>query len=215
MKDLKGKLLVGTASLAMLGGIALGGIGAFALDTDVQVRFNADVTPPVIDPDELELRAVPAFVDFGTLNTGAGLTSTVTATGSGYVKVNDGRTAGQDWQVNAKAAELVSGSDVIDDATITITSTGDVKKWTPGPTPTHPGTVDAAASGAVIDRPVGGTVLVTDDTTTDYLANTDASLQEGYAIPISSVKIDIPNAPSSYAGKTFDGKITWTISDTL
>lgn len=214
MKDLKGKLLVGTASLAMLGGIALGGVSAFAAypDTDVQVRFNADVTPPVIDPTALELRALPAFVDFGTLDTGAGSTATVTVPGSGYVKLNDGRATPLQWGVDAKASTLTSGSDVIDDAEITIVSSGAVQEWTPGTLPTDLGVI-VGPSGTVITRPAS-TVLDTDGTTTQRFAETAASDGGGYAIPVSSMKIDVPSTPTSYAGKTFNGKITWTITAT-
>ena len=184
MKDLKGKVLVGLASVSMLGGIALGSVQGFAAfpNTDVQVKFNADVTPPVVNPTALELRALPSFADFGTLQTGAGLTSSATVQGSGYVKLFDGRTAGQEWKVSAKASTLTSGSDVINDATITINSTGAVQEWTPGATATDPGTI-VGASGVTVNV-TAATALTTNGTSTVDFAKAPVSAQEGYAIPI-------------------------------
>lgn len=215
MKDLKGKVLVGLASVSMLGGIALGSVQGFAAfpNTDVQVKFNADVNPPVIDPTALELRALPSFADFGTLQTGTGLISTATVQSSGYVKLNDGRTAGQEWKVSAKASTLTSGSDVINDATITINSSGAVQEWTPGATATDQGTIVGPTGTTVVVTPA--TSLTTNGTTTAEFARAAVSAQEGYAIPVTSMQINIPNAPSSYAGKTFNGTITWTISATI
>lgn len=215
MRDLRGKVLVGLASVSMLGGIALGSVQAFAAfpNTDVQVGFSEDVTPPIVNPTALELRALPSFANFGTLETGAGLTSSATVQGSGYVKLNDGRAPGQEWKVSAKASTLTSGSDVIDDATITINSSGAVQEWTPGATATDPGTI-VGPSGVTVNV-TAATQLTTNGTTTAEFARAAVSAQEGYAIPITSMQISIPNAPSSYAGKTFTGTVLWTISDTI
>ncbi|MBO1306894.1 WxL domain-containing protein [Enterococcus sp. 669A] len=207
-------MLVSLASVAMLGGIVVGSTQAFAAfpDTAVKVKFNADLTPPTTDPTALELRAIPTHADFGSMEVGAGHTASATVQGSGYVKVHDGRAAGQAWEVTAAASTLVSGSDVIDDAEITINSAAPVLDWTAGTNPTDPGTLGSATTAVTVARP--GTVLTTDGTTKAF-ANTTSSDTQGFAIPVDGMDIMVPDAPTSYANKEFSGTITWTLNNTI
>lgn len=213
MKSLKGKMLVSLASVAMLGGIVVGSTQAFAAfpDTAVKVRFNPDLTPPTTDPTALELRAIPTHADFGSMEVGAGNIASATVQGSGYVKVHDGRTTtvGNEWEVTATASTLVSGSDVIDDAEITINSTAPVLDWTAGANATDEGSY-GGTTAVNIARP--GTVLTTDGTTKAF-ANTTASKQQGFAIPVDGMNILVPDAPTSYANKEFSGTIKWELND--
>lgn len=221
MKDLKGKVLVGLASVSMLGGIALGSVQAFAdfPNTGVEVQFNDDIVPPDVDPGVLELRAVPGFANFQTMTAGDN-TQQVNAgviTGSGHVKLNDGRedadiTGNREWQLSASASELVSGSDVIDDATIDIASTRDVEDWTSSDTdPYDRGTLGGPTATQVTRQDMS----LTTDGTSEWYAKTTAGEKQGYAVPYDSMQLTVPSAPESFAGKTFEGTITWTLNDTV
>lgn len=219
----KRKVLVSLASVAMLGGITLGSVGAFAADDDdlstgVAVDFNEDDVPPIIDPDVLQLRAVPSYATFNTMTAGRNnqQVSARSVAGSGHVKLNDGRddtdiSGNREWSVSARASTLVSGSDEINDATISIATPGDALDWTPGATPTDRGTL-GAPNASVTKQDLS---LTTDGLTSEEFAHTTTGDKQGYAIPYGDMEMTVPNAPSSFGGKTFTGTITWSLSDTV
>ena len=232
MKSLKGKMLVSLASVAMLGGVTLGSVGAFATqtsdDTRVEVTFSGETNPPVT-PDTLQLHSVPAFAAFGGANdtnnpniivAGTAVSSRVGTLTSGYVKINDARnnavTQGTDWELTAKASPLVNAGDTISNGNITLASAGanTIKAWTPGSPVALPGTVSSGnyAGTATITKPTS-IVLPLDDSSVTVAEATNSVQGEGYAVPIDSASLNITSTLSSYANKTFEGAITWTLDD--
>lgn len=232
MKDLKGKVLVGLASVSMLGGIALGSVQGFATqtsdETQVEVRFSGETNPPVT-PNTLQLHAVPAFAAFGGPNdsantnvivAGNAVTSRVGTLTSNYVKINDARnnavTQGTDWELTASASPLVEGADSISNGNITLASAGadTIKAWTPGSPTALPGTVSPGnyAGTATITKPTS-IVLPLDDTSVTVAEAVNSVQGEGYAVPIDSASLNITSTSTSYANRTFEGTITWTLDD--
>lgn len=232
MKSLKGKMLVSLASVAMLGGVTLGSVGVFATQsedrTQVEVTFSGETNPPVT-PDTLQLVSVPAFAAFGgandtnntnTIVAGTAISSRVGTLTSGYVKINDARnnavTQGTDWALTASASPLVDGGDTISNGSITLASAGlnDVKAWTPGSPTMLPGTVDTGAYGGLADFTKATSIDLPLDNSSMPVASATGSVQgEGYAVPIDSASLNITSTLSSYANRTFDGAITWTLDD--
>ena len=231
MRDLKGKVLVGLASVSMLGGIALGSVQAFAAqtsdETEVEVTFSGETNPPVT-PNTLQLHSVPAFAAFGGANdsansslivAGNAVTSRVGTLTSNYVKINDARndsvTQGTDWELTASASPLVEGADTISNGNITLASAGadTIKAWTPGSPTALPGTVSGDYAGtATITKPTS-IVLPLDDTSVTVAEAANSVQGEGYAVPIDLASLNITSTLASYANRTFEGTITWTLDD--
>ncbi|MGY0354370.1 WxL domain-containing protein [Enterococcus avium] len=243
MTNLKGKVLVGLASVAVLGGVTVGSVGAFADvagsdSTGVQAKFRGTNEPPV-NPGTLQLNSVPTFVGFGTgeVNTpneafqaGEGITSHTGELSDPYVKINDERSSSLDpddpnydpsteWKLEASASPLRStdSSHEISNGNITLNSSGEnsVKEWTPGIYPNYtPGQVDDSSSYTDGVTKAESVPLQLDNTSRE-VAKTNMSARRGYAVKIDSMKLSVDSTQASYAGKTFEGTITWTLSDTI
>ncbi|MGG5315458.1 WxL domain-containing protein [Enterococcus sp. AZ072] len=214
MKNLKQKVLVGLASTAMMGGICVGGIGAFAADTadtPVKVSFDADghiVIPE--DGDDLSLRYVPALVDFETHTAGEAVTSNVTLSNR-YVALRDIRpgTSGTDWKLSAKASALASTSATISTGSIKV-SVGDTLDWTEPlePTSSNLGGVAAGVTEtASVTLPLGGASL--------EIAQSSTGTRQGFAVPIQAMELNLAAADTDHPSDTFEGNVTWTLSDTI
>lgn len=238
MKSLKGKVLVSLASVAILGGVTLGSVGAFAdvsgsgAQTGVDVRFSGTIEPPGT-AGNLQLNSVPAFVGFGTgaVNTpnapfvaGNAITSHVGDLSDPYVKINDDRPTGgsesTEWKLQADASSLTevsSGTEVISNGSININSSdaNTLKEWTPGTAPNYtPGVVDDNSSYTTGVSKATTTTLPLGGGAQD-IASTTTSARQGYAVKIDSMDLTVLSTNRSYAGKTFRGTITWTLTETV
>ena len=238
MTNLKGKVLVGLASVAVLGGVTVGSVGAFADvagsdSTRVQAKFRGTNEPPV-RPGTLQLNSVPTFVGFGTgadntsnsaFHAGSGISSHVGDLSDPYVKINDERSSNPnddpstEWTLEASASPLTSTDNIheISNGNITLNSSGEnsVKEWTPGINPNYtPGQVDDSSSYTDGVTKAESVPLQLDNTSRE-VAKTDMSARRGYAVKIDSMKLSVDSTQASYAGKTFEGTITWTLSDTI
>ncbi|MEO1769223.1 WxL domain-containing protein [Candidatus Enterococcus ferrettii] len=220
MKALKGKAVVSLASLAVLGGVGLGSIQAFALDTPVKVQFQADghITEP--DPDALQLRFVPDLVDFGATHVAGNAVAQQVNTTNKYVALYDGRDSGNEWTLSASASNLAnvaSPTQVIDSGTIDV-AVGTVKDWAAPSEPTSTNvTTDAANITVDSANVVAGSVALSLDGTSKDIVKTNAGLADhGYALPISSMTLNLADsATASAAGQTYTGEITWALSDSF
>lgn len=218
MKDLKGKVLVGLASVSMLGGIALGSVQGFAAlnaTSDVQVRFNP-YTGGGEDPGNLALAHAPAGIDFGN-NTlvapGTPVSYPGNTNGANYVAVDDDRVAGGDWKLTAAATVLSSTttSQTISSGNITLTSTTNVRDYDVNiGTPANPASLGGVSTGVTQSASsvlsLGGGA--------ETIATSTNTVNQGYAIPIDSVTLNMTTA-NAYGGQTFGGQINWTLSDTI
>ncbi|EOH94486.1 WxL domain-containing protein [Enterococcus pallens] len=219
MKDLKGKVLVGLASVSMLGGIALGSVQGFAAltgDTDAQVRFNP-YSGGGEDTGNLALAYVPAGIDFGTQNVDAGNAVSYAGNtgGANYLAVDDDRTTPGQWKLVAAATVLSSTTtaQTISSGDITLTSTAAVRDYDVSVgTPDVSGAVGNPIAGVTVTRPASS-VLTLGGGTAD-IASTATSANQGLAIPIDSVQMNI-TSQNAHGGQTFTGKINWTLSDTI
>ncbi len=226
MKDLKGKVLVGLASVSMLGGIALGSVQGFAdnsLDTGVRVQFATDgyIPEPDPDPNDLQMRFVPDMFNFGnTLQaTGSAVTSPAQAVNK-YVTLYDGRpSTANNWKMDAKASILTNVADstrTINTGNVTV-NIGKVMEWTDQnvPSATNVGTtpmanvtnqvVTGANTSADLVLPINGSTSVEIARSTSVIQN------KGYAVPINTAKLTVTGVTAD-AGQTYTGTITWTAS---
>lgn len=229
MTSLKGKVLVGLASTAMLGGIVLGGTQASAdevnsRDTDVTVGFSDNT---IIDPDPnaLELRAYPSAADFGNRNDLVATDGNIIQSfekeieyGAGAaLGIYDGRSdeQGNTWELTGKASELkTTAGESIGSGAITFKHSLGVKNWLDGEYDSLPGIREADNASDVTST--NATELTLGDESSTVVAGTSASIhRQGYAIPVESAKLTVPNIRSTVAGKQFSGKVTWTLNDTL
>lgn len=227
MKDLKGKLTVGFATLSILGVAFAGSIGSFAdtVDTPVRVQFEAEglVPGPNPDPDELQLRFVPNLVDFGNTHTaGNALTQSIGTSGK-YVALYDGRDTtltNNEWTLSASASNLtnpVAPAQVINSGKIKV-AVGDMKDWVAPSAPTSANTTTNAANITVGSGITAGVAELTLDGTTTELAKTDSSISDhGYALPINSMTLELAAGDSNtaFAGQSFQGNITWALTDSF
>lgn len=226
MKDLKGKVLVGLASVSMLGGIALGSVQGFAdnsLDTDVRVQFAADgYTPdPNPNPNDLQLRFVPDLFDFGnTLQANGSAVTSAAQTVNKYVTMYDGRpSTANNWKMEAKASILTNTTDsarTINTGNVTV-NIGKVMEWTNqnAPTSANVGTtpmanvtnqiVTGANTNADLVLPLNGSTSV------EIARSTSVVQNKGYAVPINTAKLTVTGVAAD-AGHTYTGTITWTAS---
>lgn len=223
MKSLKGKMLVSLASVAMLGGVTLGSVGAFASTierTDVQVQFNP-YTGGGENPGNLALAYVPGGIDFGN-NTIVAAPSPESysgnTNGANFVAVDDDRPAGTTWALGAAASVLESTttSQTISSGNIRLMSTTDVLNYDVNVgTPLVSGALGGPVAAGTISRQTTATdsELILGGGSVD-IAWTSASQNQGYAIPIDSVNLNI-TTQNAYSGQTFTGKITWTLRDTI
>ncbi len=232
----KRKVLVSLASVAMLGGITLGSVGAFAAEvgretTDVQARFSGETPPPDLT-DTLQLITVPQFAGFGTADNSPGLEAGNAVQRTGYISSNravvrDARpdnTTGEQWKLSAAATSLTATNDdgtteTISDtptnfANITLKSAGEnaANFWTPSSNELPlPGIDGPAATGVTKDEttvlPLGGEAR--------EFASATSTLGNGYTIPIDSMELNIASTNSEWAGKTFSGSIAWTLDNTM
>lgn len=226
MKDLKRKVLVGLASVSMLGGIAVGSVQGFAdgsLGTDVRVQFAAGgYNPnPNPNPNDLQMRFVPDVLNFGnTLEaTGSAVTSTV-QTVNKYVTLYDGRpSTANNWKLAASASVLTNVADstrTINTGNVTL-NIGKVMEWTDQniPSTTNVGTtpmanvtnqlVTGANTNADLVLPINGSASVEIARSTSVIQN------KGYAVPINTAKLTVTGVAAD-AGQTYAGTITWTAS---
>lgn len=222
MTNLKGKVLVGLASVAVLGGVTVGSVGAFAAtegQTPTRVQFEEEghiITPP--NPGELSLVAVPALTDFATHEAGNAVSHTaVTSPATRYVGLHDDRpdSAGGagTWKLTAKASELeniANTTQTINTGSIDV-SVGTWNNWTMGEpvtTATSPTSTNITPNAsAVRSLDLGGSSVDFGETTT--------SDRQGYALPIQSMTLNLASTQTSWSGQTFDGNITWTLSNTI
>lgn len=219
MKDLKGKVLVGLASVSMLGGIALGSVQGFAAlnaTSDVQVRFNP-YTGGGEDPGDLALAYVPAGFDFGSHNVSPGAQSYAgTMGGANYIAVDDDRSTVGQWKLTAAATALSSTTttQTISSGNITLTSTSAVRDYDISVgTPNVPGAVGSPISGVTVTRPASS-VLTLGGGAVEIASTATSAADQGFAIPIDTVNMNI-TSENAHGGQTFGGTINWTLSDTL
>ncbi|MEO1770245.1 WxL domain-containing protein [Candidatus Enterococcus ferrettii] len=215
MKNLKQKVLIGLASTAMMGGICVGGIGALAADTaDTPVKVTFDPDGHIVIPedgDDLSLRFVPALVDFDTHTAGTAVTSNVTLSNR-YVALRDIRpgTSGTDWKLSAEASVLTSAtSAAINTGTIKL-SVGDTLDWTEPlePSSTNLGSVAAGVTEtASVTLPLGGSSV--------EVAKSSTGARQGFAVPIEAMELNLAAADTNHPSDTFEGNVTWTLSDTI
>lgn len=227
MKDLKGKLTVGFATLSILGVAFAGSVSTFAdtLDTPVRVQFEADgyIPNPNPDPDELQLRFVPNLVDFGSTHTaGNALTQSIGTNGK-FVALYDGRDSSvtnNEWTLSASASNLtnpVAPTQVINSGKIKV-AVGTMKDWTAPSAPSTATTPTNAANITVGTGVTAGVAELTLDGTSAELAKTDSSISDhGYALPIDSMTLELAAGDSNatFAGQTFQGNITWALTDSF
>ena len=227
MKDLKGKLVVSLASLSVLGLAFAGSIGGFAdtLDTPVRVQFEAEglIPNPNPDPDELQLRFVPNLVDFGNTHTaGNALTQSIGTSGK-YVALYDGRDTAltnNEWTLSASASNLtnpVAPAQVINSGKIKV-AVGSMKDWGAPSAPTSANTTTNAANITVGSGITAGVAELALDGTTTELAKTDSCISDhGYALPIDSMTLELAAGDSNtaFAGQSFQGNITWALTDSF
>lgn len=227
MKDLKGKLVVSMASLSILGMAFAGSIGSFAdsLDTPVRVQFETEghIPNPNPDPDELQLRFVPDLVDFGNSHTaGNALTQTIGTSGK-YVALYDGRDSSvtnNEWTLSASASNLVNPvapTQLINSGKIKV-AVGTMKDWTAPSVPSATTTPTNAANITIGSDVTAGVAELTLDGTSAELAKTDTSISDhGYALPIDSMTLELAagDTNAAFAGQTFQGDITWALTDSF
>lgn len=230
MTGLKGKVLVGLASTAMLGGIVLGGTQASAdevnsRDTDVAVGFsdNTIIEPPA--PNALELCAYPSAADFGNGNNlqdsngnpNTSFEKEIEYQGGAALGIWDGRSdeQGNTWELTGKASELkTAAGESIGSGSITFKHSLGVKNWMDGEYESLPGIRESASNPDVTSTAATELTLGAESSTA--VASTTASVHgQGYAIPVESAKLTVPNIRRTVAGKQFSGKVTWTLNDTL
>lgn len=219
MKDLKGKVLVGLASVSMMGGIALGSVQGFAAltaNTDAQVRFNP-YTGGGEDPGNLALAYVPAGIDFGNNNVSAGTALSLPGNtgGANYLAVDDDRAAGGQWKLSAAASTLQSTTtaQTISSGNITLASTAAVLDYDASiGTPADPASLGSAISGPTVTRPASSVLSLGGGAVT--IASSANSVDQGYAIPLNSVHLNM-TSQNAHGGQTFAGEINWTLSDTI
>lgn len=227
MKNTKKNLTVGLASLSILGMAFVGSIGAFAdtLDTPVRVQFEADghVPNPNPDPDELQLRFVPDLVDFGSAHTAGNAVTQSIGTSGKYVALYDGRdssVSNNEWTLTASASSLtnpVAATQEINTGKIKV-AVGTMKDWTAPSEPTSATTTTNATNITVGTSISAGVADLTLDGTSVELAKTDSSISDhGYALPIDSMTLELAAGDSNtaFAGQTFQGNITWALTDSF
>lgn len=193
------------------------------METGTTVYFNGDniIQPPT--PSTLELRAVPGFSDFGEMAaaTSGVQTATITPTGSGFVKLVDDRTnADTDWSLSVSASELTSTDNTLttSNGSIRLDTSGDVRDWIPGPSssPLHPGTVSPGATAVTVARHTTPATIDLDLAgASEVVASSTAGARQGFAVPINTMMLSVNDAPASFADKTFEGVVTWSLSDTI
>ena len=225
MKILKGKAFVSLASLAILGGITVGSVGVFATDqieTPVRVQFEEPgeiIVPP--GREELSLVAVPDLTDFDSHEAGNAVQHTaVTTPSTRYVGLHDDRPGSEldngQWTLTAKASELentANSSVTIDSGNINV-SVGTWNDWTMGTSVTTATT--PTLSNIQAGTGLNGSILpLTLDDTSYEVAKTDNSSRQGYALPIQSMELSLTTTDADWAGQTFEGNITWTLTNTI
>lgn len=222
MRDLRGKVLVGLASVSMLGGIALGSVQAFAAfpNTDAEVTFRRYDGPGEGGDGVLSLRNTPPGIDFGThtIDAGNAVTFPGDLNGADYVALRDDRpnTDPYNWQLQATASNLTSGASTIsevDSGAIELTSTTAIKLWTPNGN--DPVIGNDHSTQSLFERQAGTISLPLDGNTSKTIAATDNTYNERgrYAVPVDSANLKLVSQ-MAHAGKTYRGTITWTLNST-
>ncbi|MBO0453896.1 hypothetical protein [Candidatus Enterococcus murrayae] len=227
MKKFEEKIRISLVSLSVIGMAFAGSIAGFAdtLDTPVRVQFEAEehIPNPNPNPEALQLRFVPNLVDFGNTHTaGNALTQTIDTDGK-YVALYDGRndsTTNNEWTLSASASNLTNPLDstqIINSGKISV-EVGTMKDWA---APSEPNADTATTDATNITVGNGVTAGVTElalDGTSQELAKTDLSISgHGYALPIDSMKLELAAGDTStnYAGQTFQGNITWALTNSF
>lgn len=224
---MKKNVFVSFLSFSILGMVFVGSVQGFSetLDTPVRVQFEADshIPNPNPNPDDLQLRFVPNLADFGNAHTaGNAITQAINTSGK-YVALHDGRDSSvtnNQWTLTASASSLtnpVNNSQEINTGKIKV-GLGTMKDWT-GPSEPTQVTATTNASNITVGTGVSaGVAELALDGTSVELAKTDSSISDhGYALPIDSMTLELAASAtnSTYAGQTFQGNITWILTDSF
>lgn len=93
-----------------------------------------------------------------------------------------------------------------------------MKDWGAPSAPTSANTTTNAANITVGSGITAGVAELALDGTTTELAKTDSSISDhGYALPIDSMTLELAAGDSNtaFAGQSFQGNITWALTDSF
>lgn len=195
-----------------------------------EVADRKEVVVKAAAPEELNLTAPKRF-DFGKRNEANkkaqsyGLDtkahSTDEQTNGFKIRVTDSMqsTNRVAWEVVGKLSDLsASNGDVLKNAStapkLSLKDISLAKITDPGgtetSTPITPGATNVPTWQTSIDLIAGGSSV-----TLSEAAKADGEGVWDYQIPFDKVKLEVPSNVNNQAGRTFNGKITWTLDDTL
>lgn len=217
---MKKKLLAGMlASATVLGMFVAGGTALAAevdkRDTEVGIGFTDHI--PGETPGPLEIKWAPIKFDFGDSNNYASTTFNEKSGLKKYVVVSDDRTpnAANQWKVNVKLGNLMSGATPLTGATLKFDS--DLQGYQGVKPPEEAGSIiapDVANSTTLL----GTNFTLTQGNTAQTVMEDGDGITGTYrgfsAFEMDNIELDVPSNIVN-AGKKFTGKLTWSLDNTL
>ncbi|MGH1846820.1 WxL domain-containing protein [Enterococcus gilvus] len=225
---MKKELLRGLLATSMIGGIALGlaaPASADSLDTDTTIGFKTDshIEPPV-DPADgtLALLWAPKKFDFGQ-NHVAGSSGPAIAQKSdvelagkkAYVVVRDDRAVdpANEWKLTVQGSNLATtGPKYLTGASYTLNAKNALK-YVGSSSPELAGSTggaDASVTTTTQTFAAGGSAV-------EIAKMAAPSAKDAWAIEVSDIELTVPVGDVALAadGEKYNGKLTWTLSDTI